>query len=454
MATYQLKDPSGKVINTFSEADAASMKSMGLASGYTMVPVGTTSTGSTSPAIGPQKDTNPVNPASSNSAMSDAQKKAVVDRVASKTDDPTVAAKAASLQGNNYQLPSTTGKTEPTKTLQDAVEKNLPEAESKSSLVDFADALDKATTLARQGRQARELGILDDFGFKPGQVNASTMGQILGLLDARSGTRTETLHTAAVDAYKMEEERKATEKTNIQNLALQMLTKGVDQTTIQGILNTTSLDQAMLASAGALKATKDYQDIREIDGKLIGITKDGKTEVIYEGVGGTGTDFTDVQKLKLEAAGLANAPREQQLAALYPADETMTAEQKKVLYQQEFDMAKEYATTFDGTDEELEASLRRDSEHMTDSDIQAVIDTRPPSDGDMKQAAIEVVVGVWNPDLLQSRSGGEFKDAKDDAKKAIYKDPYNIQKGSDAEKRILAQIDALTYDDVKDVLDL
>ncbi len=354
--------------------------------------------------------------------------------------------------GNTVADKAPTG--EPTKTLNDAVEKALPGAESRSTLVEFADALDKATTLARQGRQAKELGILDSAGFQPGKVNASTMGQILNLLDQRGGTRAETLNTAAIDAFKMEEERKATEKTNIQNLALQMLTKGVDQTTIQGILNTTSLDQAMLASAGALKATKDYQDIREMDGKLIGIKTDGTTEVIYEGVGGTGTDFTDAQKLKLEASGLANAPREQQLAALYPADETMTPEQKKVLYQQEFDMAKEYAKTFDGTDEELESSLRRDSEHMTDSDIQAVIDTRPPSDGDMKQAAIEVVVGVWNPDILQSRSGGEFNDAKADAKKAIYKDPYNIQKGSDAEKRILAQIDALTYDDVKDVLDL
>lgn len=382
--------------------------------------------------IGPQKDTNPSNPLASNSGMSAEQIKAVTDRVAATTDSPDVAAKAAALQKNNYVLPSqqsSAGMTLPSptdttgNTLTDATENLLPQAENRSSLVEFADMLNQATTLARNRRQASELGILEDYGFKPGQVAAGTMGQILGLLQQRTDTSYGALQDAAMQAYQNEEERKATDLANKQQLALSLVTKGVDSTVIEGLLNAPDFNSALSMAAGALKGSGDYTDVRtaEVDGKLMffGVKEDGTVDQLAEfGSGATGgIDFTDAQKLKLEAAGLGSAPRDQQLAYLYPPE----GEDKAVLLKQEFADAEAFADQFDGSPEDLERALRADAQYMTDGDITSVVNKyRTKQEASKREQdvkynfAFDLIESNFNPAMLQTRDG-ELADAKRDS---------------------------------------
>ena len=189
--------------------------------------------------------------------------------------------------------------------ISDAVGSSLPAAENRSSLVEFADTLNKATSLARDRRQASELGILEDYGFKPGQVRAGTMGSVLNLLQSRADTSYGTLQNAAVAAYENEEKRKAADVQNRQSLALQLLTSGkLDETGVAGIINAPDFNSALSAAAGMIKANNtDVEDIRTIDNKIVAIKSDGSTEVIYEG-DGTGDTFTlGTNQVRYDAEG-------------------------------------------------------------------------------------------------------------------------------------------------------
>lgn len=394
--------------------------------------------------------------------IKDISKEEIIDAYA-KSGMGTSQQKAKEIQANNYALPSYTPPTtqQPGTPLADATEKLLPEAESRSSLVTFADMLNQATTLARDRRQASELGILEDYGFKPGQVTASTMGQVLNLLQQRTDTSHGALQDAAIQAHRDETQRQAVDMENKQQLALQLIGK-VDEATLNGILNAPDFNSAMAMSAGVLKGTGDYTDVRSavVDGKLsfFGVKDDGTVEQLAQfGEGGLGgVEFKDAQKLELEAAGLGDASREEQLDYLYPPSEEPV--DKIAARKSEFAELTEFAAQYPGSDDELKNYLLENKQYVDDGDIAQIVNSRPPTDADIKDAAIEIVAGVWDKDWWRGKTSGgigntELEEAKNAAKKAMYKDPYNVQPGSDAEKRILAAIDGLSAGDVENLID-
>lgn len=359
---------------------------------------------------------------------------------------------AQEIQKNQYIIPK-----KPIADQQSEREKTIPDSDTGgSSLVAFADALNQATKLARTRRQESEMGILSEYGFEPGEVRAGTMGGILDLLEQRSGNREEVMQTAAMDAFKMEEEQKVNDMAQRQSLALELLTSGkIDQQGVAAITNAGDLNSALSVAAGVITSgNSDYADIRTIDNKLIGVKEDGTTDVLYEGDGsgsGSSPGWTSTQTHQLNAAGLGNAPYEQQVDYLF-GDSTDVPN---------YDLANEFIEKNpDESDEKLKAGLleRRDELNLAVTDINALLAERV-SEKDIKDAATEVLTDVWDKDWWRSRDttnvgiiNSELEEAKNKAKEAIYKDPYYIKQDTSNEKRILNAIDAMTYDDVKKLL--
>lgn len=195
----------------------------------------------------------------------------------------------------------------PKTSLADKTNELLPQAENRSSLVEFADMLNQATKLARDRRQASELGILEDYGFKPGQVRSATMGSILNLLQQRTDTSYGTLRDAAITAYQDETKRKADDLANKQSLALELLTSGnLDEKGVAAILATSSTDEALKVAAAQIKASDpSITDVREANGKLIKTYKDGTTEFVdIPGGASGGEQFTlGTNQVRYDAQG-------------------------------------------------------------------------------------------------------------------------------------------------------
>ena len=346
-----------------------------------------------------------------------------------KTDSKAAAQKvvdAGGIEAAKKTLPPKTSAAAPSPatprkdtSVSDAVGNSLPAAENRSSLVEFADTLNKATSLARDRRQASELGILEDYGFKPGQVRAGTMGSVLNLLQSRADTSYGTLQNAAVSAYENEEKRKAADVQNRQALALQLLTSGkLDETGVAGIINATDFNSALSAAAGMIKAgNSDIEDIRTIDNKIIAIKSDGTTEVIYEGDGvSDGGQFT-------LSSGQVRYDSQGNVIAQGSNDSPKS--DRSVLLKQEFSTAEAFANQFEGSPDDLERALRADSEYMTDGDINSVVDMyRQKVDGGSREKKVKydfafgLIESNFNPAMLQSRDG-ELVDAVRDSKKDV-----------------------------------
>lgn len=389
--------------------------------------------------------------------IKDISKEEIIDAYA-KSGTGTSQQKAKEIQANSYALPSyKPAGTQPSGTpLADATEALLPEAENRSSLVEFADLLNQATTLARDRRQASELGILEDYGFKPGQVRAATMGSVLNLLQQRTDTSHGALQEAAMQAYEDETERQATDLANKQQLALQLIGK-VDEATLNGILNAPDFNSAMAMSAGALKGAGQYSDVRTatVDGKLafFGVKDDGTVEQLAQfGEGGTTpTGYAPTSDMKeyeyAVSQGFTGSFQEWKAGSDGP--------DKNKLRKQEFDLAVEYASSFQGTDKELELELRRDSDVLSDSDIRSITSQRKMPDVQIKSHAVSLV-----QEYLDDGEGINFGINSwqlADAKRAALKDiQENVQEiggreledGGEEEKRLIAAINAITENDV------
>jgi len=407
--TYYVVDPKGtKTEITAKQALSYSQGANSLAPGYSLTYDKPTSAPAAQPAV-----------------VDKPEEKKIIDNLAAKGYEPAVTAKE-----NNYTLPSLPSKAASVASTQGLdlstnVEKSLASQEqSRSSLVDFADALTRATDLARARRQEREMGILDEYGFEPGKVRTGTMGGILNLLEQTGGSRAADLQNAAIDAYKTEDQRKQTEKTNIQNLALQLLTSGdVDQTGVQAILGTQDVNSALSVAAGIMKSKdNNIQDIRTINNQLVKVMKDGTAEVIdIEGFAssGAGRGFSDTQIHKLGAAGLGDASYEEQVEYLYPPKDAPV--DKAVALKQEFNDAEAFADQFTGSAGDLERTLRADSEYMTDGDIMSVVEKYEAKQKKTEREkvvkydlAFGLIESNFNPAMLQTK-GGELSDAVRDS---------------------------------------
>ena len=367
--------------------------------------------------------------------------------------------KAKQAQSNNYTLPSpsntSSGLPAPNQanSLSALTEKNLPEATKRSSLVDFADALDQATALARGRRQKSELGILEDFGFKPGQVTASTMGQILNLLEARTDKSHSAIQGAAMDAYKTQEEQKATEQSNIQNLGLQLLTSGnIDPIGMQGVLNSGSFDAALGVAAGLIKASGDYDDVTSstVNGQLqfFGVKKDGTIDNL-------GTFGDKTASGRGDGYAPTNDIKEYQYAVAHDNYGGTFEEWKndKKDNSPDFTTAQLLVDANPGASEaEVRVALlsRASDLNMSVTDINSIIASHFGQKKEVKEGAIKLMVDVWNPEILLKREGGELTAAKAAAIKKIYEPPYNVEKGSKKEQDLLKVINNLTFADVED----
>jgi hypothetical protein len=212
---------------------------------------------------------------------------------------------AQNIKANNYTLPPLSS-VKDDRTLPNPVveNKSLPGAR-KSSLVEFADTLTKATSLARQSRQAAQMGILDTAGFQPGSVAPATMAGILKLMEARSDDYSNPLTSAAQDAYRDEIERadeeikqKDEEARQVQDLAISLLTKGLGNETIQGVLAAPDMNSAIAVASAALKTSSKnpYVDIRSSGNSIVGIKDDGTAEVIYREPKSTGGGSSPASK--------------------------------------------------------------------------------------------------------------------------------------------------------------
>ena len=447
MTTYTLLDPNGKKINTFNETDKADMEKMGLAPGYNFV------SGSTSkPATGSGEGAYTLQELSKDLNAGNIKSQADVDKRISERGY------SSDVAGNI-----------PPKSLAEKTQENiktLPDA-PRSSLVDFADTLNQATTLARTRRRESEMGILDQFGFEPGKVRAGTMGNILNLLDKRAESSHEVAQNAAIDAFKSEQVRKDTDKTNIQNLALQLLTSGdVDQAGVNAILGSGSLDSAMGVAAGLIKGSDaKVTDVRMVNGSLVKIFQDGTAEKVdIQGM----SDAENVEYDTYTSDGVIyQYKKDKTTGKIIGEVETIGGESgnsKPTIYKGEEALSKanefvllnqEAYKTGEKSRNEFFLYLKSVTD-LSDGEVNKILDEGKifdddgPSDEAVKNKAAEITVSVWDKDWWKFEDKGELKSGKEDAINAINNpDHDNYESDPATRKRLMDAINSLSYDDVK-----
>ncbi|MDQ5955614.1 MAG: hypothetical protein QG621_617 [Patescibacteria group bacterium] len=195
----------------------------------------------------------------------------------------------------------------------------LPGQEQKeagaSGFTNFAAALNKAVSLARNQRQSADLDMLGK-QIKPGSVSASSFTSLLSDINTASSRYSDPLVQSATDMAAQEQTRIANEKTSIKELALTLVQSGAKREVIEGILNAPSIDSAIAMSAGALNSTSKGE-VRQVGSSLVTVDPTtGAVDVLYTAPNGGGassgdanTGFFKSGALKIDNADIGEGSR-------------------------------------------------------------------------------------------------------------------------------------------------
>lgn len=208
--------------------------------------------------------------------------------------------------------------------------KETPVADPVSSFSNFAAALNKAVSLARNQRQSADLDMLGK-QIKPGSVSASSFTSLLSDINNASNSFTKPLVTDALDVSKIQEDN----QNAIRDLALKLVENGAKKEVIQGVLNAPDIDSAIAMSAGALNASSK-DDIRSVGRQLVRVNpQTGAAEVIFTGpndtAGEQNTGFFKSGALKIDNADIGEGSR--MLSSTRGADGFTNTEKYTEMYQ-------------------------------------------------------------------------------------------------------------------------
>jgi len=308
----------------------------------------------------------------------------------------------------------------------------------------LTSGLESALAEARSQRQDSTLDMMG--GIIPtGALPATSFASVLNSMNRSAAPLEASLTNQALDFAQQEQQNLADEKNQVRDLALSYIEQGGDQAGVSAILANTDIDNALGVTAGLMKSiVKDDFEIRQVGSNLLKVDAEGNIETLFSAneTSGGSTKFTPQEQRKLEQLGLDDAPRQEQLDALYGKE---TEEDKTI----EFNDAIEYAKSFNGTDEELKQDLMANSD-LNVSEINSIIDARKVPPEALDTRAQELVQEYFNPSIFLSR-GAELNGAKKRAKEDVENYVQNIlgRELTSAEEEALKQaIDRITLDQI------
>ncbi len=280
----------------------------------------------------------------------------------------------------------------PAKTLPSAEETQttLPTLEQKEDPVErftnFNAALNRAVSVAREQRQDKNLDFVSS-QVPVGSVSAGTFTGLLSDLNRSFDREAIPLAESAVDFAAQESTRVESRTNDIRNLKLSLIDQGAKPEEIRrldGFLANGDIDGAMNAAAEILQGrpkAKDF-DIRTVKNQIIGIDKEtGESTVLFSG-GGGGDGVSGLE-------GLVGDGEEAEGG--------------------DFALAKEYASTFQGSNEELKQDLLQHAVDengkatLTVSQINSIVSARPTTK--QESAGLRSIAISWVKGSLETRKG-------------------------------------------------
>lgn len=161
---------------------------------------------------------------------------------------------------------------------------------------DAADRINKLSSAMNvaidEARLNRKDSTLDFLGgvIPPGALPATSFAGVLNAFNTDSRPLESTLAGGALDFAQEQERNKLQQQASLQELALSVVEAGGDQATIDAILASSNINDAISATAAALGSlTKDDTDIRQVGSNLISVDGDGNVKVLFSASSGGGS---------------------------------------------------------------------------------------------------------------------------------------------------------------------
>ena len=154
--------------------------------------------------------------------------------------------------------------------------------EAQERITNFSTAVNSAIDLARQQRKDRTLDFLG--GVVPtGALPATSFANVLSAFNSSAAPIESGIANAALDAIAQQEQNKFTmqqqaeadqkaEENNIRDLALSLVSEGVDPTTVNAVLEAGTYDTAIGMAAGAIQSLTSKNDdtvVENVGGQLV-----------------------------------------------------------------------------------------------------------------------------------------------------------------------------------------
>ena len=154
--------------------------------------------------------------------------------------------------------------------------------EAQERITNFSTAVNSAIDLARQQRKDRTLDFLD--GVVPtGALPATSFANVLSAFNSSAAPIESGIANAALDAIAQQEQNKfdmqqqaiedqKAQESNIRDLALSLVSEGVDASTVDAILKAGTYDTAISMAAGAIQSLTSKNDdtvVENVGGQLV-----------------------------------------------------------------------------------------------------------------------------------------------------------------------------------------